>query len=69
MSTASGAIQIEQTNYYDRLSVVFGSLDAVCDNVPPSWWWVDDGVPADLNVSDIRQTLARFSANNFWRIV
>ncbi len=60
---------IEQVNYVDRLSVVFGGFDLVCDNVPPSWWWVDHGVPADLSINVIKQTLARFSDNNFWRIV
>lgn len=60
---------IEQANYVDRLSDVFGGFDVVCDNIPPSWWWVDEGVPADLDVNVIKQTLARFSENNFWRIV
>lgn len=55
--------------YVDRLAILFGGLDAVCDNIPHSWWWVDHGVPADLNPDSIKQVLSRFSEDNFWRIV
>lgn len=60
---------IEQANYADRLSDVFGTFDTVCDNIPPSWWWVDDGVPADFDVNVTKQVLAGFLDRNFWRIV
>lgn len=59
---------IERTSYQDRLARVFDEFELACDNVPPEWWWVDNGVPASFDRNAARATLERFLDNDFWRI-
>lgn len=59
---------VERMAYRDRLAAVFAEYDMACDNVPPEWWWVDNGVPASFNRESVREILGRFDSDVFWRI-
>lgn len=59
---------IERASYQDRLARVFDGFELVCDNLPPEWWWVDNGVPASFDCNTARATLERFQNDDFWRI-
>lgn len=59
---------IERQAYADRLAATFAEFDSACDNVPPEWWWEDDGVPARFNRDAVRTVLNRFMNNDFWRV-
>lgn len=59
---------VERVTYRDRLAAAFAGFDLACDNVPPEWWWVDDGVPASFNREIVREILGRFDSDDFWRI-
>lgn len=59
---------LERVNYADRLAATIAEFDSACDNVPPEWWWVDNGVPASFDRASARKTLGRFDEDNFWRI-
>ncbi len=59
---------IERASYQDRLARVFDGFDQACDNLPPEWWWVDNGVPAGFDRITACAMLARFRDNDFWRI-
>jgi hypothetical protein len=59
---------VERVSYQDRLAQAFAELEHACDNVPPEWWWVDDGVPADFDRVAARVTLERYLSNDFWKI-
>ena len=59
---------VERETYRNRLAAAFAEFDPACDNVPPEWWWVDDGVPTSFNRDAARVLLSRFVNDNFWRI-
>ena len=59
---------VERLDYQSRLSAAFATFESACDNIPPEWWYVDDGVPTDFSLNAARDLLARFSNNQFWRI-
>lgn len=54
--------------YRDRLAAAFAEFDPACDNVPPEWWAVDNGVPTAFNREAVRESLRRFMNNDFWRV-
>lgn len=59
---------VERQVYHDRLAAVFAEFEAACDNVPPEWWSVDNGVPTNFDRNNARELLKRFMNNDFWRI-
>lgn len=59
---------VERQIFEDRLSATFAEFDLACDNVPPEWWWQDDGVPTLFNREAVRAILGRYTDNDFWRI-
>lgn len=59
---------VEREAYALRLEGALASYDQACDNVPPDWWYVDDGVPADFDRALVRAMLERFRQNDFWRM-
>lgn len=59
---------VERMNYQDRLSDAFASFSVTCDNMPPEWWWIDDGVPANFSLEETKTLLAKHLDNQFWRI-
>ncbi len=60
---------VEHINYQDRLSAAFAAFECICDNIPPEWWQIDDGVRTDFSVEWARALLQRFLDNQFWRVV
>jgi len=60
---------IERVNYEDRLSVAFADFNAACNNIPPEWWLIDDGVPVSFDLNAAKLMLERFSDNQFWEVV
>ena len=52
----------------DRLAAAFAEFDLACNNVPPEWWEVDNGVPTSFNRDATKRFLGRFMDNDFWRI-
>jgi len=58
----------ERANYETRLQQAFAEYDIACDNLPPEWWWVDDGVPALFDKAAVRTFLASVDQENFWKI-
>ncbi len=59
---------VDRETYRDRLVAAFAEFDPACDNVPPEWWLVDNGVPTSFNRDATREFLRRFMNNDFWRI-
>lgn len=59
---------IDRETYRDRLAAAFAEFDPACDNVPPEWWTVDNGVPTEFNRDAVREFLRRFMNNDFWRV-
>lgn len=59
---------VERDVYLNRLAAAFAEFDLACNNVPPEWWWEDDGIPASFNRDAARAVLNRFVNDNFWRI-
>ena len=59
---------VEREVYRDRLSATFAEFDLACDNLPPEWWSVDDGVSTSFNRDAVREVLKRFMTNDFWRV-
>lgn len=57
---------VEREAYIQRFSQAFDAFDRACDNVPPEWWWVDDGVPADFDRVAVRDALISFDQDFFW---
>jgi len=50
------------------IRLAFAEFDPACDNVPPEWWTVDNGVPTEFNRDAVREFLGRFMDNDFWRM-
>lgn len=59
---------VERDAYRNRLAAAFAEFDPACDNVPPEWWWEDDGVPARFDRDVARAVLERYMNDDFWRI-
>ena len=59
---------IDRQAYQDRLAAAFAEFDPACDNVPPEWWTVDNGVPTGFDRDAVRELLRRFMNNDFWRV-
>lgn len=59
---------VDRYEYTNRLDVAFAELDKICNNVPPEWWYVDDGVPASLNADMIKGILSSFKQDCFWEV-
>lgn len=59
---------VERMAYQARLTGAIAEYDRACDTAPTEWWWVDHGVPTDLDRNAARATLERYLSNDFWRI-
>lgn len=59
---------VTRAEYVTKLQHAFDAFEQACDNCPPEWFWVDDGVPAHFDRDQVRRTLLRFNEQNFWEI-
>jgi hypothetical protein len=57
---------VTRAEYTTRLEAAFAVFQQACDNCPPEWFWVDDGVPAQFSLADAARSLERFNDQNFW---
>lgn len=57
---------LERARYITKMKAALSGLGFIRDNIPPSWWQVDDGVPADLAWDEIVVCLDRCRRDDFW---
>lgn len=57
---------VEQAKYLEKMEVVLADLNIVRDSIPQDWWFVDDGVPANVSWDEIVRCLERCRQDDFW---
>ena len=57
---------LERERYRTRLKAVLSKLPAIRATIPDSWWYVDDGVRADVSWDEIEACLQRCRLEDFW---
>jgi hypothetical protein len=57
---------LERERYVTKLKTVLAKLGSIRATIPDSWWYVDDGVPADLTWNEIEACLKRCRREDFW---
>lgn len=61
---------IVQQRYAERFMAALSDWGAICNTVPPEWWFVDAEltVPTDFDVQAALQMLMRYQTNGFWSL-
>lgn len=57
---------VERKRYQTRLGEALAKLPDIRVNIPDSWWFFDDGVPADVTWDEIVECLERCHREDFW---
>lgn len=57
---------LERERYATKLRGVLPKLASIRANIPDSWWYVDDGVPANLTWDEVETCLERCRREDFW---
>lgn len=57
---------VEQAKYRERMENALADLESIRDSIPDSWWFVDEGVPANVSWDEIARCLARCHREDFW---
>lgn len=57
---------VERSAYVKRMEVVLVSLGAIRASIPDPWWFMDEGVPADVTWDEIACCLERCRHADFW---
>jgi hypothetical protein len=57
---------VEQAKYLEKMETVLADLNKVRDSIPEPWWFVDDGVPANVSWDEIVRCLERCRREDFW---
>lgn len=57
---------LERERYAIKLREVLRKLANIRANIPDSWWYVDDGVPANLKWDEVETCLERCCREDFW---
>lgn len=60
-----GDLDLRQ-HYLARIEGCLQQLQGVRDSIPDSWWWRDEGVPADITWNEIEVVLLRARQPQFW---
>lgn len=58
--------QFERNRYKGKLISLNEGLADIRDSIPDSWWFFDEGVPANITWDEIVACLERCSRNDFW---
>lgn len=61
---------VVQQRYVERFLTALADWGAICNTVPPEWWFADveRTVPTDFDVEAARQLLMRCQTNGFWSL-
>lgn len=59
---------VERQRYEAKMVAALAGLDAIRDSIPSPWWFIDDGVPADVTWDEIAACLERCRQANFWNM-
>lgn len=57
---------LQREHYASKLEAILPRLAGIRANIPDSWWFVDDGVPADVTWDEIETCLQRCRQEDFW---
>lgn len=57
---------VERERYLAKMTTLLSGLNGIRDSIPGSWWFVDDGVPADVTWQEIATCLERCRQADFW---
>jgi hypothetical protein len=57
---------LQREHYASKLEAILPRLAGIRANIPDSWWYVDDGVPADVTWAEIETCLQRCRQEDFW---
>ena len=57
-----------RSTYKRRMVDALTRLEAVRASIPDTWWWVDEGVPAQITWDTIGACLERCRRDDFWNI-
>ncbi|MEX0144326.1 HipA family kinase [Janthinobacterium aestuarii] len=56
----------QREHYARKLAAILPKLADIRANIPDSWWYVDEGVPADVTWDEIEACLQRCRREDFW---
>ncbi|MBS0356797.1 MAG: hypothetical protein JSR83_23185 [Proteobacteria bacterium] len=57
---------VERERYQTKLAALLPSLPDIRASIPGPWWFVDEGVPADVTWDEIVTCLERCRREDFW---
>ena len=57
---------VEQGRYRTKLAAALETLADIRVSIPDSWWFFDEGVPADISWNEIVACLERCHREDFW---
>jgi hypothetical protein len=54
--------------YNTRLAAAMVDWSAICHTIPPTWWFIDveQTIPTEFDLNEIRTSLMRFQDESFW---
>ncbi len=54
--------------YNSRLAAAMAGWKAICDTLPPAWWFIDveETIPTQFDLNAVRTSLMRFQDASFW---
>lgn len=57
-----------RTKYSACCRLALAGFDAICDNLPPGWWYLDDEqtVPTPFERAEVKVLLDRYRHDDFW---
>lgn len=58
---------VERARYVEKMASALAGAGDIRASIPESWWWFDDGVPADVTWDEITRCLNRFRHDDFWK--